>query len=56
MMARLHVMNTFLGCTVGKLSQQDLQRRGLPESAASEKRAVLKTPLTFPKPRLRRRA
>ena len=45
-----------LGCTVGKLSSQDLRRLGLPESAGNEKRAVLKVPLTFPKPKLRRRA
>ncbi|KAH9054896.1 RNA polymerase I associated factor A49-like protein [Lactarius vividus] len=43
-----------LGCTIGKLSQQDLKRLGLPDSAANEKRAILKTPLTFPKPRGRR--
>ncbi|KAF8496162.1 Rpa49 subunit specific to nuclear RNA polymerase I [Russula emetica] len=45
-----------LGCTIGKLSPQDLKRLGLPESAGHEKRAILKAPLTFPKPRLRRRA
>ncbi len=56
MMARLILINTFLGCTISKLSQQDLKRLGLPDSAANEKRAVLKIPLTFPKPRLRRRA
>lgn len=45
-----------VGCTIGKLSQQDMKRLGLPDSVANEKRAVLKTPLTFPKPKLRRRA
>jgi len=45
-----------LGCTIGKLSPQDLKRLGLPDSAGQEKRAILKTPLTFPKPRLKRRA
>ncbi|KAN0142082.1 RNA polymerase I associated factor, A49-like protein [Lactarius tabidus] len=54
--ARVNSLFRSLGCTISKLSQQDLQRLGLPDSAASEKRAILKTPLTFPKPRLRRRA
>jgi DNA-directed RNA polymerase I subunit RPA49 len=52
----LIVMETSLGCTIGKLSPQDLKRLGLPDSAGQEKRAILKTPLTFPKPRLKRRA
>ena len=56
MIAGLLLIDTILGCTVGKLSPQELQRLGLPDSAANDKRAVLKTPLTFPKPRLRRRA
>lgn len=54
--ARVNGLFRSLGCTHGKLSQQDMKRLGLPDSAANEKRAVLKTPLTFPKPRLRRRA
>ncbi|KAH9958750.1 Rpa49 subunit specific to nuclear RNA polymerase I [Russula dissimulans] len=45
-----------LGCTIGKLSSQDLKRLGLPDSAGEEKRAILKVPLTFPKPRAKRRA
>ena len=49
-------IETALGCTIGKLSPQDLKRLGLPESVGHEKRAILKVPLTFPKPRLRRRA
>jgi len=53
---RVNALFRSLGCTIGKLSQQDLKRLGLPDSAATEKRAVLKTPLTFPKPRLRRHA
>ncbi|KAH9003792.1 RNA polymerase I associated factor A49-like protein [Lactarius hatsudake] len=55
-MASTRVNNLFrsLGCTIGKLSQQDLKRLGFPDSAANEKRAILKTPLTFPKPRRRR--
>lgn len=44
------------GCTIGKLTSQDLKRLGLPESVGQEKRAILKAPLTFPKPKLRRRA
>ncbi|KAF8259326.1 Rpa49 subunit specific to nuclear RNA polymerase I [Lactarius quietus] len=54
--ARVNGLFRSLGCTIGKLSPQDLNRLGLPDKAASEKRAVLKTPLTFPKPRLKRRA
>ncbi|KAI9451427.1 RNA polymerase I associated factor A49-like protein [Lactarius psammicola] len=53
---RVNELFRTLGCTISKLSEQDLKRLGLPDSAANEKRAVLKTPLTFPKPRLRRRA
>ncbi|KAH9044916.1 RNA polymerase I associated factor A49-like protein [Lactarius deliciosus] len=55
-MSSTKVNNLFrsLGCTIGKLSQQDLKRLGVPDSAANEKRATLKTPLTFPKPRRRR--
>ena len=45
-----------LGCTISKLSPQDLRRLGLPDSAGQEKRAILKAPLTFPKPKLKRRA
>ncbi|KIJ61208.1 hypothetical protein HYDPIDRAFT_97072 [Hydnomerulius pinastri MD-312] len=44
-----------LGCTVSKLTITDLKRLGLPDSAGETKRAVLKTPLAFPKPRVRRR-
>jgi len=52
----LILIETSLGCTIGKLSPQDLKRLGLPDSAGQEKRAILKAPLTFPKPKLRRRA
>ncbi|KAI9454084.1 RNA polymerase I associated factor A49-like protein [Russula earlei] len=45
-----------LGCTIRKLTPQDLKRLGLPDSAGQEKHAILKAPLTFPKPRLKRRA
>ncbi|VDC02261.1 unnamed protein product [Peniophora sp. CBMAI 1063] len=44
-----------LGCTVRELPVAEMKRLGLPSSAAS-KRAVLTTPLTFPKPRTKRRA
>ena len=33
----------------------DLKRLGLPDSAGETKRAVLGTPLVFPKPRVKRR-
>ncbi|KAG2143922.1 Rpa49 subunit specific to nuclear RNA polymerase I [Suillus cothurnatus] len=45
-----------LGCKINKLTQSDLKRLGLPDSAGEIKRAILKTPLEFPKPRMRRRA
>ncbi|KAI0270488.1 Rpa49 subunit specific to nuclear RNA polymerase I [Gloeopeniophorella convolvens] len=48
---RVNALFKSLGCTIGKLSQQDLKRLGLPDIAASNKRAILKAPLTFPKPR-----
>ncbi|KAI0295096.1 Rpa49 subunit specific to nuclear RNA polymerase I [Multifurca ochricompacta] len=54
--ARVNSLFRSLGCTIGKLSSQDLNRLGLPESVALQKRAILKAPLTFPKSRLRRRA
>jgi hypothetical protein len=43
------------GCKVNKLTQSDLKRLGLPDAAGEVKRAVLKTPLEFPKARTRRR-
>ncbi|KAH9973622.1 Rpa49 subunit specific to nuclear RNA polymerase I [Russula compacta] len=45
-----------LGCTIAKLSPRDLMDLGLPDSAGLEKRAILKVPLVFPKPKLKRRA
>ncbi|EIW76612.1 Rpa49 subunit specific to nuclear RNA polymerase I [Coniophora puteana RWD-64-598 SS2] len=45
-----------LGCTINKLTQSDLKRLGLPDSAAETKRAVLSAPLEFPKQRMKRRA
>ncbi|OAX37723.1 Rpa49 subunit specific to nuclear RNA polymerase I [Rhizopogon vinicolor AM-OR11-026] len=44
-----------LGCQVNKLTQSDLKRLGLPDVAGEVKRAILKTPLEFPKPHTRRR-
>ncbi|KAI0031466.1 Rpa49 subunit specific to nuclear RNA polymerase I [Vararia minispora EC-137] len=44
-----------LGCTVSELPALELKRLGLSETASS-KRAVLKAPLKFPKPRAKRRA
>ncbi|KAJ3528889.1 hypothetical protein NM688_g7932 [Phlebia brevispora] len=43
-----------LGCKIESLSSNDLKQLGLPDSAADTKRAVLKVPLEFPKPRVRR--
>ncbi|KAI0063354.1 Rpa49 subunit specific to nuclear RNA polymerase I [Artomyces pyxidatus] len=44
-----------LGCKIDKLTPHELTRLGLPASAAETKRAVLKVPLVFPKPRAKRR-
>ncbi|KAI0354308.1 RNA polymerase I associated factor A49-like protein [Trametes cingulata] len=55
-MAPTKVMNLFksLGCTIKKLGPNELKERGLPDSAAETKRAVLKVPLEFPKNRVKR--
>ncbi|KAI0369256.1 RNA polymerase I associated factor A49-like protein [Pilatotrama ljubarskyi] len=55
-MAPTKVMNLFksLGCTIKKLGPNELKERGLPDSAAETKRAVLKIPLEFPKNRVKR--
>ncbi|KZT23008.1 Rpa49 subunit specific to nuclear RNA polymerase I [Neolentinus lepideus HHB14362 ss-1] len=44
-----------LGCKIEKLSMTELRRLGLPDTAAATKRAVLKVPLEFPRPRAKRR-
>jgi hypothetical protein len=54
-MLRLFSDMGHVGCTVSDLNLVELKRLGLSETASS-KRAVLKTPLTFPKPRAKRRA
>ncbi|KII90120.1 hypothetical protein PLICRDRAFT_40321 [Plicaturopsis crispa FD-325 SS-3] len=41
-----------LGCKIEKLKMTDLKRLGLPESAAATKRAILKAPPEFPKPKV----
>ncbi|KAI0830235.1 RNA polymerase I associated factor A49-like protein [Trametes gibbosa] len=43
-----------LGCTIKKLSPNELKERGLPDIAGETKRAVLKVPLEFPKNRIKR--
>ncbi|KAL4071601.1 RNA polymerase I associated factor, A49-like protein [Scleroderma yunnanense] len=53
-----HAMNMLfksLGCKISKLTAMDLRRLDLPNSTAATKRAMLKTPLEFPKPRAKRR-
>jgi DNA-directed RNA polymerase I subunit RPA49 len=40
-----------IGCSISKLSQKDLTLLGLSDSAGETKRAVLKCPVEFPKPR-----
>ncbi|KAI6142407.1 RNA polymerase I associated factor, A49-like protein [Pisolithus tinctorius] len=44
-----------MGCQIAKPTVADLKRLGLPDSAAETKRALLKVPLEFPKPRGKRR-
>ncbi|KIM53244.1 hypothetical protein SCLCIDRAFT_1222967 [Scleroderma citrinum Foug A] len=44
-----------LGCKISKLTAMDLRRLDLPTGAAEKKRAMLKPPLEFPKPRVGRR-
>ncbi|KAI0651188.1 RNA polymerase I associated factor A49-like protein [Trametes meyenii] len=43
-----------LGCIIKKLGPNELKERGLPDSSAETKRAVLKVPLEFPKNRVKR--
>ncbi|KAL5478826.1 RPA49 [Sanghuangporus weigelae] len=43
-----------LGCEIEKLSAVEINRLGLPATAADQKRAVLRVPLEFPKARVRR--
>lgn len=53
--AKVNMLFKSLGCKINKLTPSDLKRLGLPDSAGDVKRAILKTPLEFPKPRVRRR-
>ncbi|KAH7907255.1 Rpa49 subunit specific to nuclear RNA polymerase I [Hygrophoropsis aurantiaca] len=52
---KINTLFKSLGCKISKPSQADLKRLGLPDSAGETKRAMLKVPLEFPKPRARRR-
>ncbi|OJA20553.1 hypothetical protein AZE42_07068 [Rhizopogon vesiculosus] len=52
---KINILFKSLGCRVNKLTQSDLKRLGLPDAAGEVKRAILKTPLEFPKPHIRRR-
>lgn len=45
----------YAGCKIETLTAADLTKYGLPPNAAGEKRAILKAPLTFPKPRSNKR-
>ncbi|KAG8215168.1 RNA polymerase I associated factor, A49-like protein, partial [Butyriboletus roseoflavus] len=53
--ATINTLFKSLGCKINKLTMHDLKRLGLPDSAGETKRAVLNTPLEFPKPRVKRR-
>ncbi|EPQ55866.1 RNA polymerase I associated factor, A49-like protein [Gloeophyllum trabeum ATCC 11539] len=53
--AKVNALFKSLGCKIEKLSMTELKRLGLPDSAAATKRAVLKIPLEFPRPRAKRR-
>ncbi|ETW79765.1 hypothetical protein HETIRDRAFT_440794 [Heterobasidion irregulare TC 32-1] len=48
---RINTLFRSLGCKIETLTLHDMKRLGLPDSAAENKRALLKMPLTFPKPR-----
>ncbi|KAH9966192.1 Rpa49 subunit specific to nuclear RNA polymerase I [Lactifluus volemus] len=52
---RVNTLFKSLGCTIGKLTPQELKRLGLPDSVGQEKRAILRVPLTFPKPKQKKR-
>ncbi|KAG9308698.1 Rpa49 subunit specific to nuclear RNA polymerase I [Chiua virens] len=53
-LALINTLFKLMGCKINKLTVHDLKRLGLPDSAGEAKRAVLKTPLEFPKPRVKR--
>lgn len=53
--AGVNLLFVSLGCKITKLVTSDLKDLGLPEKATKVKRAVLKAPLVFPKPRAPRR-
>ncbi|EKM52686.1 uncharacterized protein PHACADRAFT_261280 [Phanerochaete carnosa HHB-10118-sp] len=52
--AKVNPLFKSLGCKIETLTAQELKRLGLPDSAATTKRALLKVPLDFPKPRVKR--
>ncbi|GJE92909.1 RNA polymerase I associated factor, A49-like protein [Phanerochaete sordida] len=52
--AKVNPLFKSLGCRIDTLNAADLKRLGLPDSAGATKRAVLKVPLEFPKPRVKR--
>lgn len=52
---RVNSLFRTLGCKIEHLKPTDLQRLRLPESAGQSKRAILKAPVEFPKPRAKRR-
>lgn len=44
-----------IGCKIDTLNATELTKLGIPASSAGEKRAILKAPLVFPKPRTGKR-
>ncbi|KIM90013.1 hypothetical protein PILCRDRAFT_812811 [Piloderma croceum F 1598] len=48
---RINQLFRALGCSISTLNQKDLTLLGLPNSAGEKKRAVLKCPVQFPKPK-----
>jgi DNA-directed RNA polymerase I subunit RPA49 len=54
-MGRVNALFKTLGCTIERLGPAELKRLGLPDSAGAGKRAVLRVPLVFPKPRAKRK-
>lgn len=50
-----YVLFHWLGCKISPLAERDCTRLGLSSSALGTQRAMLKTPVVFPKPRAKRR-
>ncbi|KAH0579643.1 DNA-directed RNA polymerase I subunit rpa49 [Termitomyces sp. J132] len=54
-LAEINTLFRSLGCKIGLLGDKERAKLGLSDKDATDKRAILNAPLTFPKPRLRRK-